>query len=55
MKMPNTAITNQKKTCPMNGARLKESLVFYDTISCNTKNYKLKLYKVICGTSFKKF
>ena len=38
----------------MNGACLKESLVYYATISCNDKNYKPKLYKESCGTSFKK-
>ena len=41
----------QKENCSMNGACLKESLVYYTTISCNDKNYKPKLYK---GTSFKK-
>ena len=35
----------QKENCPMNGACLKESLVYYATISCNDKNYKPKLYK----------
>ena len=35
----------------MNGACLKESLVYYATISCN---YKPKLYKGTCETSFKK-
>ena len=38
----------------MNGACLKESLVYYATISCNYKNYKLKLYKGSCETGFKK-
>ena len=38
----------------MNGACLKESLVYYATISCNDKNYKQKLYKGSCETSFKK-
>ena len=28
----------QKENCPMNGACLKESLVYYATISCNDKN-----------------
>ena len=35
----------------MNGACLKESLVYYATISCN---YKPKLYKGSYETSFKK-
>ena len=38
----------------MNGACLKESLVYYATISCNDKNYKPKLYKGSCKTSFRK-
>ena len=38
----------------MNGACLKESLVFYATISCNDKNYKPKLYKGSCETGFTK-
>ena len=28
----------------MNGACLKESLVYYATINCNDKNYKPKLF-----------
>ena len=38
----------------MNGAFLKESLVYYATISCNDKNYEPNLYKGSCKTSFKK-
>ena len=38
----------------MNGACLKESLVYYATTSCNDKSYKPKLYKGSCETSFKK-
>ena len=38
----------------MNGACLKESLVYYATISCSDKNYQPKLYKGSCETSFKK-
>ena len=38
----------------MNGAYFNESLVYYATISCNDKNYKPKLYKESCQTSFKK-
>ena len=33
-----------KENCPTKGACLKESLVYYATISCNDKNYKAKLY-----------
>ena len=44
----------QRENCPMNGACLKESVVYYATISCNDKNYKPKLYKESCKTSFKK-
>ena len=43
----------QKENCPMNGACLKESLVYYATISCNDKNYQPKLYKGSCETSLK--
>ena len=44
----------QKENCSMNGAFLKESLVYYATINCNNKNYKPNLYKGSCKTSFKK-
>ena len=44
----------QKENCPMNCACLKESLVYYATISCIDKNYKPKLYKGNRETSFKK-
>ena len=44
----------QKENYPMNGDCLKESLVYYATISCNDKNYKPKLHKGSCETSFKK-
>ena len=37
----------------MNDAYLKESLVYYDTISCSDKNYKPELYKGSCETGFK--
>ena len=40
----------QKENCSMNGVCLKESLVYYATISCNDK----KLYKGSCETTFKK-
>ena len=36
------------------GACLKESLVYYATISSNDKNYKSKLYKESSGTNFEK-
>ena len=44
----------EKENCPMNGDCLKESSVYYATISCNHKTYKPKLYKGSCKTSFKK-
>ena len=44
----------QKENCLMNGACLKENLVYYSTISCNDKNYKPKLYKGSFKASFKK-
>ena len=44
----------QKENCPMNGACLEESLIYYATISSHDKNYKPKLYKGSCETSFKK-
>ena len=43
----------QKENCLMNGACLKERLVYYATISCNDKNYQPKQYKGSCE-SFKK-
>ena len=44
----------QKENFPMNGDCIKESLVYYATISYNENNYKRKLYKGSCETSFKK-
>ena len=44
----------QKENCSINGACLKENLVYYATVSYNDKNYKPKLYKGSCGTTFKK-
>ena len=38
----------------MKGASLKESLVYYATISCSDNNYRPKLYKGSCETSLKK-
>ena len=35
----------------MNGARLKESLLYYANVSCNDNNYKPKLYKGSCETT----
>ena len=59
--LPNTPSKNakqrncqQNENCPMNGACLKESLVYCATISCNDKNYKPRLYKGSCGISFRK-
>ena len=44
----------QKENCPMSHACLKESLVYYANINSNDQNYKPKLYKGSCETSFKK-
>ena len=44
----------QKENCLMSCACLKESLVYYATISCNNKDYNSKLYKGSCKTGFKK-
>ena len=44
----------QKENCPINGACLQKSLVYYAAISCNNKNYKPKLCKGSCELSFKK-
>ena len=38
----------------MDGACLKESLVYYTTISCKAKNCKPKVYKGNCDTGFRK-
>ena len=38
----------QKENRSMNSDCLKESSVYYATISCNNKNYKPKLYKGSC-------
>ena len=38
----------------MNGVCIKESLVYYATISCNDKSYKPKLNKRSCEISLKK-
>ena len=43
-----------KENCPMSGACLKKSLVYYAIIGCKDKKYKPKLYKGSCETSFKK-
>ena len=51
--MPKTVFAN-KKDCSMNVACLQESLVYCAIISPNDKNYKPKLYKGSCETSFKK-
>ena len=37
----------QKENCPMNSACLKESLVYYATISYNDKNYKPNFTKEV--------
>ena len=50
---PETCNCLEKEDCPMNGLCLKESLLYYTTITCDKGNY-VKLYKGICETSFKK-
>ena len=44
----------QNENCPTNSDCLKESVAYYATISCSDKNYKPKLYKGCCETSFEK-
>ena len=55
LKNANHCNCQQKENCEMNGACLKESLVYYATVSCNDKNYKPKLYKGGCKTTFNYF
>ena len=50
---PETCNCLEKEDCPMNGLCLKESLLYYTTITCHKGNYA-KLYKGICETTFKK-
>ena len=49
-----TSNCQEKENCPINGACLLKSLVYYATISWNNKNYKPKLCKGCCELSFKK-
>ena len=53
-KIPNTVNASKKKTCPMSGPCLQESLVYYATKTCNDKNYKPILYEGSCETNFQK-
>ena len=41
-----------KEDCPMNGLRLKSSILHQATIKCNDSKYKQKRYKGICETAF---
>ena len=43
----------KKEDYPMNVLCLTESLLYFATITCDKENYT-KLYKGICGTTFKK-
>ena len=45
---------SKKRKLPNEQGFIKERLVYYATISCNDKNYKPKLYKGSCESSFKK-
>ena len=53
-KNPKRCNCQQKENFPMDGACLKESLVYYTTISCKAKNCKPKVYKGNCDTGFRK-
>ena len=44
----------KKEIFPMRGACLTENALYYARISCDNETYKLKLYKGICKTTFKK-
>ena len=46
-KNPKRCNCQQKENFPMDGACLKESLVYYTTISCKAKNCKRKYTKEI--------
>ena len=49
---PKTCNCLKKENCPMNGLYLTESLLYYNTITCNNANY-IKLHKGIFKTTFK--
>ena len=43
-----------KKDCVMNGIYLFLSILYQDTLKCNDAKYKMKRWKTISETSFKK-
>ena len=53
---PKTKLCNclKKENYSMRGACLTENVSYYARISCDNETYKLKLYKGICETTFKK-
>ena len=44
----------ERENCPMRGACFTEYVLDYVRINCDDETYKLKLYKGICETAFKK-
>ena len=44
----------KKENCPIRGTCLTENVLYYTRICCDDETYKLKLYKRICETTFKK-
>ena len=55
-KSPKTKLSNclKKEKCPMRAACLTENILYYPRISSDDESYKLKLYKGIFETTFKK-
>ena len=53
---PKTKLCNcsKKENCPMRGACLTKIGLYQARISCNDETYRMKLYKGICETTFKK-
>ena len=53
---PKTKLCNclKKENCPMRGACLTKSALFYARMSCDDETYKPKLYKGIWEITFKK-
>ena len=45
---------SKKENCPMRGACLTKIGLYQARISCNDETYRMKLYKGICETTFKK-
>ena len=44
----------KKENCPMRGVSLTENILYNARISCDDETYKMKQYKGICETTFKK-